>query len=155
EAAQHWQRAIAMSAGAPTNQVVEGMSLAQLYGAAEDAFVLSGNEEAAHALADDALDRLAAADPASQADVVRRAGEIRGWSWPERGLAMLYQALALYEDLPLDSGHLKTLREIASIRYYNGQQAEAADAIKQAAALTKQGAQPTAHMEILCQQAWY
>ena len=37
DAAQHRQRAIALSAGAPIGKVVEGMSLAKLYGAAEDA----------------------------------------------------------------------------------------------------------------------
>ena len=41
EAARQWRRAIALSEGAPLGSLVEGMSLAQLYGAAEDALTLA------------------------------------------------------------------------------------------------------------------
>jgi predicted ATPase len=37
EAAQHWQRAVVLTAGASSTLVVAGMSVAELYGAAEDA----------------------------------------------------------------------------------------------------------------------
>jgi hypothetical protein len=72
-----------------------------------------------------------------------------------QALALYEQAFALYGELPLRAGQLKALREIASIRYYNGHQREAANAIEQAAALTEQDGQGTAHIEILCLQAWY
>ena len=155
EAADHWQRALDVCIGASITQVVEGMSLAELYGAAEDALVLSGNEEAAGALAEEALDRLDGGEPASRADVLRRAGEIRGHSSPQRGLELLYQARAFYERLPPCAGHVKVLREIAGILHNDGRYGESADVIDRAATLAERSGQRTAHLEILCVQAWY
>jgi DNA-binding CsgD family transcriptional regulator len=112
EAAQHWQRAVALTAGGPTTLVVDGMSLAALYSAAEDALAaFGGSEEAARELAEEALHRLVDVDPASRAEVLARAGEVLERWGPQRGLDLLYQALAIYEQLPPSAGHVKALRE--------------------------------------------
>jgi DNA-binding CsgD family transcriptional regulator len=155
EAAEHWQRAVALCAGAPITLVVEGMSLAELYGAVEDALELSGNEEAARARAEEALVRLADADPTSRADVLRRAGEMRGHSASQRGLDLLYQALALYQQLPASAGHVEALRDIAGILLQEGRQADAAELADRAAALPECSGQRSAHLELLGHQAWH
>jgi DNA-binding CsgD family transcriptional regulator len=157
EAAGQWQRAIALSAGAPIDLAVEGLTLAELYGAAEDALELSGNTEAAKALAEEALVRLADADPASRAEVLRRAGDICGRTAPQRGLDLLHQALALYEQLPASAsaGHVRTLRDIRAILSEQGRQVEAAEVIDRAAALADRTGDRSAHLEILGHLAWH
>ena len=156
EAAQHWQWAIALSADAPIGQLVEGMTLAELYGAAEDALALSGgSNEAVRSLADEALQRLADVDSASRADVLARAGGKQAWSAPQQALQLLHQALALYQRFPPSPGHVKALRAIYGILYNAGRLAEAADVIAQAAAVAERASQRTAQIEILGLQAWY
>ena len=155
EAAEQWQRALQLSVDAPVTQRVEGMSPTELYGAAEDALVLSGNDAAAHTLAEDALARLADADPASRADVLRRAGKFHGVSQPQPGLARLGQALALYEQLGNDAGQVKTLREMAAILHNDGQQIQAEALIDQGAAIAERAGLRTALFEFRCVQAMY
>ena len=155
EAAEQWQRALELCAGAPVTQQVQGMSLAELYGAAEDALVLSGNDEAAHALAEDALARLADADPASRADVLRRAGKFHGVSQWQPALTLLGQALALDEQLGNDAGQVKTLREMAAILHNDGQQTESEALIDQGAAIAERAGLRTALFEFRCVQAMY
>jgi DNA-binding CsgD family transcriptional regulator len=134
EAAEHWQRAVALSADMPITETVEGMSLAQLYGAAEDALILCGNEETACQLAETALERLGNTDPVSQADVLARAGAARAVTAAERGLELLYRSLAIFEQLPPGSGHVKALKNIAWILGYGARHADAANVVDQAAA---------------------
>jgi hypothetical protein len=155
-AANHWRRAIVLTANAPSSQVVEGMSLADLYGAAEDDLDGSRHSDMAQAFAEEALQRLADTDPASRADVLRRAGEMRGHSDPQRALDLLYQALALYERLPPSPGHIETLRDLGTSLLIDGRQTEAAKVIDEAAALLEHyDESATVHVEILGLQAWH
>jgi DNA-binding CsgD family transcriptional regulator len=155
EAAQHWQRAIALSGDAPITDLVAGMSLAELYGAAEDALLLCGSMDAAQALADEALERLADADLASQADVLARAGGVHAYSAPQQGLDLLSQAIAIYERLPPSAGHVRALRDIRGILDVEGRLAEAAEVTERAAAVAEGAGERTALLEIAAQQAWY
>lgn len=154
DAAQHWQRAVALTAVAPTTQVVEAMSLADLYGAAQRALLLSGKFDDAQALAEEALARLAEADPASRADVLARAGDFRGYSAPHEGLDLLYRALSIYEQLPPNPSHIKALRNLRGILQNKGRLAEATEVTERAAALAEQAGERTALLEILGEQAW-
>ena len=154
EAAQHWQRAVALTADAPITQVVEGLSLANLYGAAEDALALSGSSDAVRALTEEALERLAGADPASRADVLARAGGTRSLPAPQQALDLLHQALAIYERLPPSPGHVKALQDVCMILHYEGRQAEAAEVTEQAVAVAERAGERTAQIEILRLQAW-
>jgi DNA-binding CsgD family transcriptional regulator len=155
EAALHWQRAVALSADAPITQVVEGMSLADLYGAAEDALDLSGgSDDTVRTLAEEALERLAGADPATRADVLARAGDVRSRSAPQQGLDLLYQALAIYERLPPSPGHVRALHDVRAILHNEGRQAEGAEVTERAVAVAARAGQRTAHIEILGRQAW-
>jgi DNA-binding CsgD family transcriptional regulator len=155
EAALHWQRAVALSADAPISLVVEGMSLAELYGAAEDALDLSGgSDDTVRALAEEALERLAGADAASRADVLARAGDVRSRSAPQRGLDLLYEALAIYERLPPSPGHVRALHDVRAILHNEGRQAEGAEVTERAVAVAERAGQRTAHIEILGRQAW-
>jgi predicted ATPase len=155
EAAEHWQRAVALTVDDPVDQTTEGMSLAELYAAAEDALFRSGgSEDAVYSLTEAALQRLIEVDPASRADVLRRAGEMRGHSAPQQGLDLLSQAVALYERLPLNEGHIYALREISHILMNNGRQTEAAEVINRAAALLEHANFRETHLEISAHQAW-
>jgi DNA-binding CsgD family transcriptional regulator len=155
EAGEHWQRAVALSDDVPITQTVEGLSLAQLYGAAQDALELSGNDEAANQLAEAALERLSDADPASQADVMARAGGARGVVAPDRGLELLYRSLAIYQRLPPSTGHVKALGSVAWILGFGGRAAEAADMVDQAAALAIRAGLRAEHLQLLGAQALY
>jgi DNA-binding CsgD family transcriptional regulator len=155
EAAAHWQRVIALSADAPVGAAIEGMSLAQVYGATEDALTLAGDDEAAGRLAEEALRRLADADPASQADVLRRAGNARGIAAPEHGLELLYQALAIYEQLPPSAGRVKTMKEIAGILHNHGRPAEGREFIDRGAEVAEQAGLAYPLFEFRCIQAMY
>jgi predicted ATPase len=155
ETAQQLQRAVTLSADAPITQLVEGMSLAEMYGAAEDALALSGsNEDTIQALAEAALARLADAEPASRADVLERAGEIRRFSEPRQGLDLLYRALAVYQRLPPSEGHVRALRALYGLLQNEGRQAEAAEVTERAAAVAERAGERSALLEILGQQAW-
>lgn len=155
EAAWHWRRALELTADVPAAQPVEGMSLAQLYGYAEDAFTSSGREEVAHELCEQALARLSDVGPADRADVLRRAGEMRGIDTAQHGLDLLHQALELYERLPPSAGQAKTLRDIATILHNDGRQAAAAAAIDQGAAVAERAHLRAARLELLPMKAWY
>jgi tetratricopeptide (TPR) repeat protein len=155
EAAEHWQRAVALTADGPISQTAEGMSLAELYGAAQDAlFRAGGSEEAVCSLTEAALQRLVDIDSASRADVLRRAGEMRGHSAPQQGLDLLSQAVALYERLPLNEGHIWALREISNILMNNGRQTEATEVINRATMLVEHTSFRRAHLEISAHQAF-
>jgi DNA-binding CsgD family transcriptional regulator/tetratricopeptide (TPR) repeat protein len=154
DAAQHWQRAVALTAGAPTTQVVEAMSLAELYGAAQRALLLSGNFDAAQALAEEAFARLADAGPASRADVLARVGDFRGFSAPQEGLDLLYRALSIYEQLPPSPAHIKALRNLRGILLNEGRLAEATEVTERAAAVAELAGERTALLEILGEQVW-
>jgi DNA-binding CsgD family transcriptional regulator len=155
EAAEHWERGITLTADAPPTLVVEGMSLAELYGAAEDALAFSGNEEAAFALAEDALLRLAEADPVSRADVLRRAGDARGVANAERGLELLYQALELHERLPPTADHVDTLRGVAALLAGAGRLTDAAEIAAKATALAERTGWQVARHDVLAEQAYF
>jgi hypothetical protein len=155
EAAEHWQRTMTLTADAPPTLVVEGMSLAELYGAAEDALSFSGDEEAAIALAEDALLRLAEADPVGRADVLRRAGDARGVANAERGLELLYQAPELHERLSPTVDHVDTLRDVAAQLAGAGRLSDAAEMAAEATALAERTGWQVARPDVLGEQAWF
>lgn len=155
EAAGQWQRAIKLSEHVPVGSLVEGMSLAQLYGAAEDALTLAGDDEAAGQLAEQALHRLADADQASRADVLRRAGNARGIASPERGLDLLYQALTIYEQLPPSPGQVKTMKELAGILHNAGRPDNAREFIDRGAEVAERAGLQYPLFEFRCVQAMY
>ena len=154
EAARHWQRALALSDDAPFTHTVEGVSLAGLFGAAEDALELSGDEEAAQALAEQALVRLGRADAPSRADVLRRAGALRSRSVPEQGLELLDQARGLYERLPASAALVETLWSIAGTVWNNyGREPEVAELVDRAVEVAERAGDRATHLDMLAQQA--
>lgn len=155
EAAAQWQRAIALTTDYPTDSVVQGMSLTDIYGAAEDALALAGEDDSAEALAREALRRFTDVDVAARADVLRRAGNAGNIASSNRALEMLYQALALYEQLPIDVGRIKTMKEIAGILHNDGRPDEAREIIDQAAELAERAGMNQALFELRCVQAMY
>jgi DNA-binding CsgD family transcriptional regulator len=154
EAAPHWQRAIALSSGARITQMVEGMSLAELYVAAEDALLLAGSFDAAQALAEQSLERFAGGEPGSRATVLARAGTIFSLVAPQRALDLLYQALAIYERLPPSPHYVNALRSLSGILEAEGRKAEALDVIERAAAVAERAGERSAYLQILGAQAW-
>jgi DNA-binding CsgD family transcriptional regulator len=101
------------------------------------------------------LERLADADPVSQADVFARAGGARGAAAPELGLELLYRSLAIYQQLPPNAGHVKALSDIAWILAYNGRHSDAADVVDQAAAVAVRAGLRAENLQLLGARAWY
>jgi DNA-binding NarL/FixJ family response regulator len=155
EAAQHWQRALDLSIHIPPTGIVGGVSLAQLYAATEDALLSAGDEDAASALAEDALTRLRDVDPPDRADVLRRAGTLRGRSDPAAGLALLQEALDIYGQLPPSAAHAYTLAAVGRIHHNEGRTSENLNVINQAATLAGQVGDQTLWREARAIQVWY
>jgi DNA-binding CsgD family transcriptional regulator len=138
EAARHWLRAVRLSESLSADDRVDGLSLAQMYGAAVDALAAAGSEETAHALSEEALDRLGDTDDENAAEVLRRAGQMRGISEPSRGLELLGRALAIYDRRPPSADQVRTLRDMLDILANDGRQEEAAAALARALHLAAQ-----------------
>jgi DNA-binding CsgD family transcriptional regulator/tetratricopeptide (TPR) repeat protein len=138
EAARHWLRAVRLSESLSVDDRVDGLSLAAVYGAAVDALAAAGNEETAHALSEEALDRLGDTDDDNAAEVLRRAGEMRGISEPTRALEMLGRALVIYERRPPSAEQVRTLRDMVMILEIEGRREEAAAALARASDLAAQ-----------------
>jgi DNA-binding CsgD family transcriptional regulator len=138
EAARHWLRVVRLSESLSVKDRVGGLSLAAVYGAAVDALAAAGNEEAAYALSKEALDRFSDADDDNAAEVLRRAGEMRGISEPLRGLELLGRALAIYERRPPSAEQVRTLRDMDVILENEGRHGEAAATVARALRLADQ-----------------
>jgi DNA-binding CsgD family transcriptional regulator len=156
EAAPHWQRAVALCADQPSTITVEGMSIAQLYGAAEDALDTAGAHDAAClALAEEALDRLTDIDPLERADVLCRAGWMQCRSGHPRGLDLLRQAETIYAQRPPTLGHVQTLEYIHNVLLNDGRQAEAISIVNQAVAVAERAGHRGAQLKMLAHRATY
>jgi tetratricopeptide (TPR) repeat protein len=138
EAARHWLRVVRLSESHSVNDRVDGLSLAAVYGAAVDALAAAGDEEAAHALSEEALDRFSDADDDNAAEALRRAGEMRGISEPSRGLELLARALAIYERRPPSAEQVRTLRDMMIILQNEGRREEATATLARALRLAEQ-----------------
>jgi hypothetical protein len=138
EAARHWLRAVRLSESLSAGDRVDGLSLAEMYGAAVDALAAAGSEETAHALSEEALDRLGGTDDENAAEVLRRAGQMRGISEPSRGLELLGRALAIYDRRPPSADQVRTLRDMLDILVNEGRPEEAAAALARALHLAAQ-----------------
>ena len=138
EAAQHWLRVVRLSESLSVNDRVGGLSLAAVYGAAVDALAAAGNEETAHALSEEALDRLGGTDDDNAAEVLRRGGQMRGISEPSRGLELLGRALAIYERRPPSAEQVRTLRDMLEILANEGRHEEATATLARALRLADQ-----------------
>jgi tetratricopeptide (TPR) repeat protein len=138
EAARHWLRVVRLSESLSVNDRVGGLSLAAVYGAAVDALAAAGNEEAAHALSEQALDRFSDADDDNAAEMLRRAGQMRGISEPLRGLELLGRALAIYERRPPSAEQVRTLRDMLDILQNEGRHEEVTATLARALRLADQ-----------------
>ena len=153
QAASQWRRAIEIYDTAPKTAQADGMRLAQLYAAAEDAYDLSGAEEgAALQLAAEALERLVDAPPEERADMLTRAGWLQLRAKRAEGLELLNEALALYKKFPPSAGHVRALLYIFIYYLQSGREDEVADLIDEAARLAEQIGDRRATLQI---QAFY
>ncbi len=106
EAAEHWQRAIALRQAGPAAEDEAGMSLPELYVRAIDAHYVSGRAEDASVLAEEAYRRFAGLpDPAINAVIHERAARFRGLAAaylggqhaPGPSVLLITEALRLFE----------------------------------------------------------
>ena len=106
EAAEHWQRAIALRQAGPAAEDEAGMSLPELYVRAIDAHYVSGRAEDASVLAEEAYRRFAGLpDPAINAVIHERAARFRGLAAaylggqqaPGPSVPLITEALRLFE----------------------------------------------------------
>jgi len=118
EAASHWQRAIELSqalpgAGAPDTA---GIGAPQMYIRAIDTLDWSGAGERAGAVAEEAFRRFAGhPDPAIGAAVCHRAGRWRATGAPDAGIALIKEALRLFEQAPPSADQAEAWLDFADV----------------------------------------
>jgi len=104
EAAAHWQRAIELGQALPGAADVagaDGIGVPQMYVRAIDTLDWSGAGVRAERVAEEAFRRFAGhCDPATAAAVCHRAGRWRAAGAPDAGLALVEEALRLFEQAP-------------------------------------------------------
>jgi DNA-binding CsgD family transcriptional regulator/tetratricopeptide (TPR) repeat protein len=116
EAAAHWQRAIELRQAQPGTADAQGTDVPGLYLRATDALEWSGNEVQAGAVAEEACRRFADhSDAATAAAVCRRAARYRAIDAPDAGLALIEEALRLFEQAPPSADHAKAWLDYADI----------------------------------------
>ena len=101
EAAAHWQRAIELGQALPGTADAAGIGVPQMYVRAIDTLDWSGAGVRAERVAEEAFRRFAGhCDPAIAAAVCHRAGRWRATGAPDAGLALIEEALRLFEQAP-------------------------------------------------------
>ena len=116
EAAVHWQRAIELCQAHPSAGSAAGVDVLGLYLHAIDTLQWSGEGVRAEAVAEDAYRRFAASpDPVTAATVRHSAAIYRAVETPDAALALIEEALRLFEQAPPSAGHAKAWLEYASI----------------------------------------
>ena len=116
EAAAHWQRAIELCQAQPGTADAPGADVPGLYLRAIDALEWSGNEVHAGVVAEEAYRRFADHSyPATAAAVCRRAARYRAIDAPVAGLALIEEALRLFEQAPPSADHAKAWLDYADI----------------------------------------
>ena len=101
EAAAHWQRAIELGQARPGAADAAGIGVPRMYVRAIDTLDWSGAGVRAGRVAEEAYRRFAGhCDPAIAAAVCHRAGRWRATGAPDAGLALIEEALRLFEQAP-------------------------------------------------------
>ena len=116
EAAAHWQRAIELRRAQPGAADAPGTDVPGLYLRAIDTLEWSGNEVHAGVVAEEAYRRFAGdSDPGTAAAVCRRAARYRAIDAPDGGLALIEEALRLFEQAPPSADHARAWLNYADI----------------------------------------
>jgi DNA-binding CsgD family transcriptional regulator len=101
EAALHWVRALALSESAPASTLPDTTTLLEMYISGGRALKLTGELDAAIALAERAFERLSSVrDPRTRARLLGSVGYFRGSRDLEAGRALLQQAVEIWDELP-------------------------------------------------------
>jgi DNA-binding CsgD family transcriptional regulator len=113
EAASHWQRAIELGQALPA---VVGFDAPRMYIRAIDTLDWSGAGERAGQVAEEAFRRFAGhSDPATGAAVCHRAGRWRATGAPDAGLALIKEALRLFEQAPPSADQAEAWLDYADV----------------------------------------
>jgi hypothetical protein len=154
--AQQWLRALQIW---PPDRVAAGtpaVTRAQAYLAAMDALKFSMQFDRAAQMSDDAADRLSVTDPATRAELLQRAALFRGArEGMEVGLAMVDEAIAAYEALPVSAGMVRALLGKHTLLLNDGRYAEAFAVAHAATQAAKEIGHARLHREALNWVAWH
>jgi DNA-binding CsgD family transcriptional regulator len=113
DAAAHWQRAIEL---AQINPDAISISVPQMYIRAIDTLDWSGAGVRAAQVADEAFRRFAGhPDPATAAAVCHRAGRWRATGAPDAGIALIEEALRLFEQAPPSADQAEAWLDYADV----------------------------------------
>jgi DNA-binding CsgD family transcriptional regulator len=116
EAAAHWQRAIELGQALPGAADAPGIGVPQMYVRAIDTLDWSGAGVRAGRVAEEAFRRFAGhSDPATAAAVCHRAGRWRATGAPDAGLALIEEALRLFEQAPPSADQAEAWLDYADI----------------------------------------
>jgi DNA-binding CsgD family transcriptional regulator len=122
EAATHWQRAIELCRAHPDAAAAAAIELPRMYVHATDALALSGDGERAAEVAEEAYRRFAAhPDPTTAAVIRHRAAYHQAFETRGAALALIEEALRLYEQGPPSADHVMAWIDYATFFLWSGQ----------------------------------
>jgi hypothetical protein len=154
--AEQWLRALQVW---PSDRATAGtppVTRAEAYLAAMDALRVSLQFDRAAQMSDESGDRLGAVDPLTRAHLLRRAADYRGQrEGPEVGLAVIEEAIAAYEALPVDVGMVHALLRKEALLLATGRYVEAGDVVRLAARVGEQVGDARAQRTALSWVAWH
>jgi DNA-binding CsgD family transcriptional regulator/tetratricopeptide (TPR) repeat protein len=114
EAAQHWQRVLALWDAIEQPETIAGLDLVDVYFHASTALENAGDASAAARVADEALTRLLPdATPATEVRLYYWAGFWRRIASPQDGAELLEKAIAIGADLPPTRDYVRALHTLA------------------------------------------
>jgi DNA-binding CsgD family transcriptional regulator/tetratricopeptide (TPR) repeat protein len=135
QAAAHWLRAIELCHAVPDVAVPASIEVPRMYVRAVDALEVSGNNERAAAVAEEAYRRFAChPDPATAAVIRERVAVSRKRAAPDAGLDLIKEALRLFEQAPPSADHAEAWLRYATMFLFEakGQHAPILDALTRA-----------------------
>jgi DNA-binding CsgD family transcriptional regulator len=116
DAAGHWQRAIELCHVLPGAARTAGIDLPRMYVRAMDALELSGAGARAAVVAEDVYHRFAThPDHATAAVIHQRTAYYRAIDEPATGLALIKEALRLFEQVPPSADHAEARLDYAAL----------------------------------------
>jgi hypothetical protein len=156
--AEQWLRALTIWPAAVAAAGMPPVTRAEAYLGAMDALRLSLQFDRAARMSDEAERRLSDSDRdlATRAELLVRAAAFRGArEGMTAGLAVIEEALATYERLPVSAGRVHALLRKHNLLLNMGRYAEAFDIVRAASQAAEEVGHAEAHRETLSWVAWH
>lgn len=154
--AEQWLRALQIWSMDRATAGTPPVTRAQAYLAAMDALRVSLQFDRAAQMSDESGNKLGDVDPLTNAELLRRAADYRGQrEGPHVGMAVIEEAIAAYQALPVNVGMVHALHRKEALLLASGRYAEAFDTARTAAQVAEQVGDARVHRTALSWVAWH